>query len=84
MSLHEYEASKRIALKDYPFYGIIMAAMRQADTDNLAALQRAFPEVWTELQRRYNAPMGMLPGESVPATLTYTGRSKPIPVDDEE
>ena len=60
MSVHEYEASKEIEAKDYPFYGIIMAAMRAADTPNLYALTRAFPEVRKELQARYNAPGGFL------------------------
>ena len=62
MSLHEYQASQ--GLSEVPFYGLIMAAMRQADSDNLPRLQRAFPEQWTELQARYNAPGGVLEGES--------------------
>jgi hypothetical protein len=37
-----------------------MAAMRQADTDNLEKLQASFPETWDELHRRYNAPGGVL------------------------
>jgi hypothetical protein len=45
------------------FYTLLMAAMREADTDNLNKLQRAFPEVLNELQARYNAPGGKLEGE---------------------
>lgn len=64
MSHYDYECSKRILLdSDPPFYALIMAAMRKADTENCAALQRAFPTVWLELQHRYNAPGGFLPAE---------------------
>jgi len=63
MSRFDYEASKMIIVEDPPFYGLIMAAMRKADTDNLFNLKIAFPEVWDELQERYNAPGGMLEGD---------------------
>lgn len=63
MSLFDYKASQRISLEDPPFYAIIMAAMRKADTHNLRKLQHAFPEVWDELQRRYYAPNGCLGDE---------------------
>ena len=69
MSLFDYNASKVIALADYPFYALIMAAMRQADTVNSVKLLRAFPQVHAELAIRYNAPGGYLPGELVPAEL---------------
>ncbi len=45
---------------DPPFYALIMAAMTKADTDNLLKLQHAFPDVWVELQARYNAVRGIL------------------------
>ena len=61
MSLYDYDMSLKIAAKDYPFYALIMAAMRQADTNNMEALKRAFPEQFEELWRRYNAPGGELP-----------------------
>jgi hypothetical protein len=60
MSHHEYEASKQIELGGYPFYGLIMAAARQADTFNLLKLTEAFPETIIELRARYNAPGGYL------------------------
>ena len=63
MSKFDYLASKKISLDDPPFYAIIMAAMRRADSSNLAKLQRAYPEVWEELQARYNAPGGVLEGD---------------------
>lgn len=64
MSHFDYQTSKLIVLQDYPFYALIMAAMRQADTLNAALLREAFPRVWTELENRYHAPGGLLPGES--------------------
>ena len=66
MSLHEYEKSKEIAIENYPFYGILMAAMRQADTINYRKFCDAWPEVVEELRERYNAPGGLLPGEGQP------------------
>lgn len=63
MSRYDYERSKDLALTDVPFYALIMAAMRRADTANHAALKAAFPEAWQELESRYHAPGGMLPGE---------------------
>ena len=63
MSLYDYEKSKEVAAKDYPFYALVIAAMRQADTDNLEKLSRAFPSTYMELKARYNAPGGLLPGE---------------------
>ena len=51
-------------LQDVPFYGLIQAAMRCADTDNSHALKRTFPGTWEELQTRYNAPFdGMMPDD---------------------
>jgi hypothetical protein len=64
MSRHDYEMSKHISAQDYPFYALVMATMRQADTDNSLILQLAFPDVWSELQDRYNAPGGILPEDT--------------------
>lgn len=47
----DYRQSKRIVAEDYYFAALIMAAMQQADTVNLARLQRAFPDVWLALKR---------------------------------
>lgn len=52
----EYRQSIQIEAEGYGFYALIMAAMRQADSDNLVKLQDAFPYVWEELQRWYNTP----------------------------
>jgi hypothetical protein len=63
MSLYDYQASLDIRSRGYPFYGILMAAIRGADTDNLEKLKAMWPEVVEEFQARYNAPGGLLPGE---------------------
>jgi hypothetical protein len=64
MSLHEYQASHQIATSGHPFYGIIMAAMRKADSINLAKLRREWPDVWAELDARYHLPEGKFPSEA--------------------
>ena len=78
MSLYDYEQSRKLGATGQPFYALIMAAMRQADTDNLTRLRMVFSNVWTELEARYNSPGGMLPGErddDGPAVvLLYDGR----------
>ncbi len=62
MSLrHEYIASKQYA-GDH-FYELLMGAMRQADSTNAWLLKAVFPDVWDQLQQRYNAPYALLPGE---------------------
>ncbi len=65
MSYHDYRESQRIALEGYSFYAIVMAAMRQADTANTELLMGAFPQVYAELLQRYQAPGGLLEGETV-------------------
>ena len=64
MSHFDYETSKKIVLDDPPFNALIMAAMHKADTHNVILLANAFPEVWTELSRRYQGPGGLLDGET--------------------
>lgn len=61
MSLHEYRAAQEIVNADPPFYALIMAAMRRADTFNLAKLRAAFPDIYREVEARYNAPGAVLP-----------------------
>ena len=63
MSLHAYQVSREIEAKGYPFYALIMAAMRQADTENTEKLRAAWPHVWGELYARYHAPDGRLLAE---------------------
>lgn len=65
MSLHGYHISKNLVAGDPPFYSLIMAAMRKADTENLRRLKEMWPAVWEELNARYNAPFGALPEDKV-------------------
>lgn len=58
MSQYDYGVSKKLV--DVPFYALIMAAMRDADTYNLEALQNAFPDTYQEMMARYHAPGGVL------------------------
>lgn len=61
MTITAYRQSLQIITSgDYEFYALLMAAMRKADTYNLAKLQEAFPQVWDELKQRYNAPGGAI------------------------
>lgn len=61
MSHYDYKQSRLIAAGCYPFYALVMAAMRQADTGNAEKLRAAFPGTWDELLARYHAPDGILP-----------------------
>jgi hypothetical protein len=63
MSLYDYKVSEELSKQDQPFYALLMALMRKADSDNLFKLQRLFPETWRELLARYHAPGGRLEGE---------------------
>lgn len=60
MSLYDYEKSKEISKEDPPFAALIMSAIRKADTINTVKLRNAFPEIFSELQTRYDSPGGLL------------------------
>jgi hypothetical protein len=63
MSLYDYKAGLEISAQDYPFYALIQAAMRQADSTNIELLKSCWPGIWEELRARYNSPGGLLPNE---------------------
>ena len=65
MSLHDYVAGQAIDSHQFPFYGLLQAAMRAADSDNFSILRAAFPEVYKDLEVRYNAPGGSLPEDGL-------------------
>lgn len=73
MSKRDYEISRDLAAMDPPFYAIVMAAMRKADDTNMRKLAREWPGVYTELQQRYDAPGGYLPGETRPEQENVDG-----------
>lgn len=58
--LHSYQVSQELARTDPPFSAYIFAAMRKADSRNIALLQQAFPELYAELHERYWAPGGKI------------------------
>jgi hypothetical protein len=60
LSLYDYRLSLEIAAHDPPFYALIMAAYRKADTVNQSKLRAAWPEVIAELEQRYHVPGGYL------------------------
>ena len=66
MSLYDYHASLRLEETDPPFYALIMAAMRKADSNNIVILRDAWPEIYDEFQ----APSGFLPGEEGDAIMS--------------
>ena len=72
MSLYDYQVSRDIAGQDPPFYGILMAAIRQADTANTEKIRAAWPEVYAEFEARYHARGGRLPGDDTPRVVTVT------------
>lgn len=76
MSLYDYQVSKEIAQQDYPFYALIMAAARRADTTNLQILRAMWPEMVSELEERYNAPGGYLPSEIAQMVESQTGKAQ--------
>ena len=60
-SLHDYQISVDIRVLDgVTFYGVFMALVYMADTDNLEKLKAAFPQAVDEAYQRYNAPGGIL------------------------
>lgn len=73
MSLYDYQESKLIvrgeSAGEPSFYALVMAAMIRADTVNAAKLREVFPETWAELDARYHAPGGLLPGERLGADV---------------
>lgn len=70
MSLYDYVAGRDLAATDPPFYALIQAAMRRADTQNARLLQLAFPSEWADLEARYHAPGGILPSDNYTADPT--------------
>jgi len=64
-SIREYKSGQTLQLAAYdcganPFYSLLQAAMRCADGSNAALLKAHWPDVYADLQARYNAPGGVL------------------------
>lgn len=71
MTLYDYEMSQHIEAQGYPFYALVMACMRQADSKNLAKLQAEWPGVWDELNRRYHVRGGTIPEDANPPQIRF-------------
>ncbi len=63
MSIHDYRISLEISKSDPTFASLIMAAMRKADSINMILLQKSFPEIFSEFNKRYWSPNGRLDSE---------------------
>ncbi len=63
MSIHAYKESLEITKHGFGFNAIIMAAIRKADFHNTRELKTAWPDLYAELYKRYNAPGGFIEGE---------------------
>ena len=58
-SWYDYRYSQKLSAEDPPFYGLLFALIRKADTINCARIQRMWPEEWAEFWRRYEASGGI-------------------------
>jgi len=66
MSRLDYVMSLEISANNYPFWALVMAAIRQSDSHNFEKFEQMFPDVMAEFQERYHTPGGHLPGEEDP------------------
>ncbi len=60
VSRFDNKDSQRIAMTGHPFHAMVMAAMRQAGTENATSLGLAFPESWDEPGERHDSPGGLI------------------------
>ena len=63
MSHYDYKRAVQLIVADEPYYAFIMAAMMKADDVNLPKLKALWPHIWDEVNARFNASGGRLPGE---------------------
>lgn len=79
MTLHSYRRALELQRADEPFDALVMAAMLKADTSNIAKLRECWPELHAELDHRYHAPSGLLPGEPGRAELDAAREAAGLP-----
>jgi len=63
VSHYDFQVSREIEARGIPFYGLVMAAMRQADSHAIQKLRASFPETYVEFMARTDAPDGRLDGD---------------------
>lgn len=62
-NMYDYQLSLEISTHGFPFYALLAALIRKADSDNLERIRRERPTFTDEFIKRYNAPGGKLEGE---------------------
>lgn len=77
MSLHEYLYSKTLDRYDPPFYALLFAMMRKADSDNVRIIGLLWPKKFEEFNARYNSRGGVLPEDKWP--VDEHGLPAPLP-----
>lgn len=70
MSLYDFRTAIDVNNVSPPFYALIMAAMLKADDVNLLKLKVMWPHIWEELEKRYHARGGQLPGDEHEGEIT--------------
>lgn len=78
MNYHDFLVARDLERQDLPFYALVQAAMRRASNGNLEKLQLVFPEVWQDLQARYQAAGGLLPEEWAAGMRPHDGYLWPV------
>ncbi len=77
MSLYDYHYSEKLSRQDPPMDALLMAAIRKADSTNLARIEAGFPELVAEMKARYNAPLGVIPEDgAVDVEAVVDGRNR--------
>ena len=60
----EYKAGLALAKADADFYGLIVAAILRADSNNAAKIRAAWPDVYDVTEQRYHGPGGYISTDS--------------------
>ena len=63
ISYHDWQIAKRLHEEDVPFYALLAALMRKADSDNTKQLALAYPDDFVEAHLRYHLPGGCVSAE---------------------
>lgn len=69
MSLFDYRQSIDLSADDPTFAALVMALIRKADTFNRQLIDQCWPDISAEMEARYHAREGLLPGETAPEEL---------------
>lgn len=78
VDLADYKRGVEVARQGEPFYALLTAALLVADSHNALAMRRAFPAEVRCIDWRYNAPGGLLPGETSADGVRLTADGKQL------